>query len=208
MPTPNGKKVSIALEELELPYEPHRVDIHAGDQHSPEYLRINPNAKIPAIIDPNGPGGQPVAMMESGAILLYLAEKTGRLIPQEPLLRLETIQWLFFQMASIGPMMGQFGHFHKFAKGKTDDYGDTRYTAETKRLLRVLDTRLEGRQYLVGEQLTIADIATVPWMQALDFYEGKTVVEYDSFINVVAWADRVSQRPAYLRGAVVNDKAS
>lgn len=206
MPTPNGKKISIALEELELPYEPHRVDILAGDQHDPEYRRLSPNGKIPTIIDPYGPGGRPIAMMESGAILLYLAEKSGRLLSSDPLERLETLQWLFFQMAHIGPMFGQFGHFYKFAKGKTDEYGEQRYGSEVTRLLGVLNDRLEGRSFLVGEALSIADVATVPWMQGLDFYEGKEFVKYDSFQNVVAWVDRCVARPAFQRGATVNAK--
>ena len=206
MPTPNGKKVSIALEEMELPYEAHRVDILAGDQHHPDYLRINPNGKIPSIIDPDGPGGQPIAMMESGAILLYLAEKSGRLLSTDPVERLETIQWLFFQMASVGPMFGQFGHFYKYAKGKTDEYGQNRYGTEVKRLLGVLNDRLKGRTFLVGEALSIADVATAPWMDALEYYEGKDFVEYSSFEHVVAWAERCSARPAFQRGAVVNAK--
>ena len=208
MPTPNGQKISIALEEMELPYEPHRVDILAGDQHQPEYLRLSPNGKIPAIIDPNGPNGQPIAMMESGAILMYLAEKSGRLLSPDAVERLETIQWLFFQMAHVGPMFGQFGHFYKFAKGKTDDYGERRYGAEVTRLLGVLNERLRGRTFLVGEALSIADVATVPWITALDFYEGKDYVEYDRFENVKAWVARCSARAAYQRGAVVNAEAT
>ena len=204
MPTPNGQKISIALEEMALPYEPHRVDILAGDQHHPEYLRINPNGKIPSIIDPDGPGGLRIAMMESGAILLYLAEKSGRLLPANAVERLETIQWLFFQMAHIGPMFGQFGHFFKFAQGKTDDYGEKRYGAEVTRLLGVLNERLSGRSFLVGEALSIADVATVPWINGLDFYEGKDYVRYDRFENVIAWVGRCMARPAFQRGASVN----
>jgi len=192
---------------MELPYEPHRVDILAGDQHEPEYLRINPNGKIPSILDPHGPGDQPIAMMESGAILIYLAEKSGRLLSADAVERLETIQWLFFQMAHIGPMFGQFGHFFKFAKGKTDDYGVKRYGAETTRLLGVLNKRLNGRSFLVGETLSIADVATVPWINGLDFYEGKDYVEYDHFENVIAWVARCMARPTFQRGAVVNATA-
>jgi GST-like protein len=202
--TPNGQKVGIALEELGLPYEAHRIDIVAGDQHDPEFRRLSPNGKIPAIVDPDGPGGQPIALMESGAILLYLADKTGRLIPSDPARRWETTQWLFFQMASVGPMFGQFGHFYKFARGKTtDDYGLRRYRDEAKRLLGVLDARLAGRTFLVDEQYTIADIATAPWVRALDFYEGKEVLEYASFENVEPWVERCLSRPAAVRGSNV-----
>ncbi|MEM6995965.1 MAG: glutathione S-transferase N-terminal domain-containing protein, partial [Myxococcota bacterium] len=173
LPTPNGQKAGIVLEELGLPYEAHRIDIMAGDQFDPEYVAINPNSKIPSIIDPNGPGGKKIALMESAAILLYLSEKAGgALNPAEH--RWETLEWLSFQIASVGPFFGQFGHFHKFARDKTtDDYALKRYTAEAKRLLGVLNARLEGRAYLVGETFTIADIATFPWVKALNFYEGK-----------------------------------
>lgn len=201
MPTPNGRKVGVALEELGLPYEPHRIDILKDDQFDPDYLRINPNNKIPSIIDPDGPGGKPIAFMESGAILLYLADKTGRLMSQDPALRWETTQWLMLQMASVGPFLGQFGHFFKFARGKTsDDYALNRYSSEAKRLLGVLDKRLAGREYLVGTELSIADIATFPWIAALDFYEGKDHLEYSSFGNVHAWMQRCLARPATQRG--------
>ena len=202
--TPNGQKIAIALEELGLPYEAHTIDIMSGDQFDPEYLRINPNGKIPSIVDPDGPGGAPIALMESGAILLYLAEKTGRLLPDDPALRWEATQWLFFQMASVGPMFGQFGHFNKFAKGKTsDEYAIERYTKEAKRLLQVLETRLEGREYLAGGELTVADIATVPWIQALDFYEGKERLRYSELERVPAWVERCWSRPAFQRGSKV-----
>ncbi|MFK7986900.1 MAG: glutathione binding-like protein [Sandaracinaceae bacterium] len=203
--TPNGKKIGIALEEMGLPYEAHRINIMADDQFDPEYLLINPNGKIPSIVDPNGPGGEPLLMMESGAILIYLAEKSGKLLSSDPTLRWETIQWLFFQMASVGPMFGQFGHFYKFAKDKTtDSYGVDRYTKEAKRLLHVMENRLEGRTHLVGDALSIADIATVPWVEALDFYEGKEALGYGELKNVPAWVERVSSREAYQRGAKVN----
>lgn len=202
--TPNGQKPAIALEELGLPYEAHRVNIMENDQFDPGFVKINPNSKIPAIIDPDGPGGEPISIMESGAILLYLADKAGKLISADPRLRQETIQWLFFQMASVGPMFGQYGHFAKFAKGKTDTYSEERYGKETKRLLEVLDKRLEGREYLVGSELSIADIATVPWINALDFYEVKADVDYASFTNVSAWVDRVMAREAVQRGVAVN----
>lgn len=200
--TPNGKKVAIALEELELPYEAHRIDILKGDQFDPEFVAINPNSKIPAIVDPDGPDGQPIALMESGAILLYLAEKTGRLMPTSGAGRQTVIQWLFFQMASVGPMFGQFGHFYKYAKGKTDDYGERRYGAEVKRLLGVLDKRLEGRAF-VADDFSIADIATFPWVTGLDYYQGKAFVEYDAFKNVEPWVQRCLSRPAVQRGLEV-----
>lgn len=202
--TPNGRKASVALEELELPYEAHKIDIMAGDQFDEGFKRVNPNSKIPAIIDPDGPDGEPIAVMESGAILLYLAEKTGKLLPAGGRERLEAIQWLFFQMGGVGPMFGQFGHFFKYAKDKTtDSYGVDRYTKEAKRLLGVLDVRLEGRAYLAGESYSIADIATFPWVDFLDHYGGKGVLEYDSFKNVQPWVERCLARPAVERGMKV-----
>lgn len=200
MATPNGQKVGIALEELGLAYEAHRINIMNDDQFDPEFIAINPNSKIPALIDPNGPDGKPIAIMESAAILIYLAEKAGKLLPTEPRLRSETLQWLFFQMGSIGPMLGQFGHFFKFARGKTDDYGVNRYSQEAKRLLAVLDQRLADHDYLVGDQYTIADIATYPWIGALDFYEGKEALDYNSLTNLTQWYDRCAERPAAKRG--------
>ncbi len=203
--TPNGQKVGIALEELGLPYEPHRINIFENDQFDEDYIRINPNSKIPTIIDPEGPKGEPFALMESGAILLYLAEKTGKLLPNDAAEKWETIQWVFFQMASVGPFFGQFGHFFKFARDKTSDtYALQRYTNETKRLLRVLESRLEGREYLVGDALTVADIATVPWIKALDFYGGKEQLSTSELTNVPAWVDRCWSRPAFQRGIKVN----
>lgn len=202
--TPNGQKVGVMLEELGLPYEAHKIDIMNGDQFDEEYKQINPNSKIPTLIDPDGPGGKPIAIMESGAILMYLARKTSKLLPSDPILEWETIQWLFFQMASVGPMFGQFGHFYKFARDKTtDDYGVNRYTQEAKRLLGVLNTRLQDRQYLVGDQFTIADIATFPWVNALDFYQGKDHLEYSSFSAVQPWVDRCMDRPAVQKGIKV-----
>ena len=201
--TPNGQKIGVALEETGLPYEAHRIDIMKGDQFDEDYLRLNPNGKIPSLVDPDGPGGEPIALMESGAILLYLAEKSGKLLSSDPALRWEATQWLFFQMGSVGPMFGQFGHFYKFAKGKTDEYGAERYAKETSRLLAVLEKRLEGRTFLVGEALSIADIAIVPWINALDFYEGKERVGYGELKNVPAWVERVSSREAYQRGIEV-----
>ena len=168
LPTPNGVKISIMLEETGLPYEPHRVGFETDDQMTPEFLSISPNNKIPAIIDPNGPNGAPLALFESGAILIYLADKTGKLMPQDAAERYETIQWLMLQMGGIGPMFGQVGFFHKFA-GK--DYEDKRprdrYADEAKRLLKVLNRQLAQRQWLMGEAYTIADIATFPWVRNL-----------------------------------------
>ena len=202
--TPNGKKAGVMLEESGLPYEAHTVHIGKGDQHDPEFLAISPNGKIPAIVDPAGPGGEPLAIFESGAILLYLAEKSGKLLPEDPRLREEARMWLFFQVGGVGPFFGQFGHFHKFARDKTsDDYALTRYATETTRLLGVLEARLEGRSFLVGDELTVADVATFPWVQALDFYEGKERVEYDRFPRVEACVQRCTARPAVQRGLAV-----
>ncbi len=200
--TPNGQKAAIALEEMELPYEAHRIDIMAGDQFDPEFVRLNPNSKIPTLLDPNGPGGEPITIMESGAILHYLARRTGKLLPTDPRGENEVLQWLFFQVGHVGPMLGQFGHFYKFAKDKTDDYGEKRYGAEVTRLLGVIEARLEGRDFLVGD-FTVADIATVPWITALDFYEGKDYVGYADFPRVDAWVQRVLARPAVQRGVKV-----
>ncbi|MFC5526361.1 glutathione S-transferase N-terminal domain-containing protein [Rhodanobacter ginsengisoli] len=200
--TPNGVKASIMLEETGLPYEPHLVDIGKGESHTPAFLSLNPNGKIPAIIDPHGPGGEPLALFESGAILLYLADKTGQFIPADPARRWDTIQWLFFQMASIGPMFGQVGFFHRFA-GR--EYADKRplqrYVAESARLLGVLDQRLQGRDWIMGDDYSIADIATIGWVNNLiTFYEARELVEYDRFANVVGWLDRALERPAVRRG--------
>ena len=199
--TPNGVKVSIMLEETGLPYEPHLVDIGKNESWTPEFLSLNPNGKIPAIVDPDGPGGQPLGLFESGAILIYLAEKTGRFLSSDPALRYQTIQWVMFQMGAIGPMFGQVGFFHKFA-GR--DYEDKcplqRYVAESKRLLGVLETRLEGRDWLIDEY-SIADVATLGWVRNLiGFYGARALVEFDSLANVPAWLDRGLARPAVRRG--------
>ena len=206
LPTPNGVKVSIMLEEIGLPYEPHLVDIMANETWGPEFLSLNPNGKIPAIIDPNGPGGRPLGLFESGAILIYLAEKTGKLLSVDPATRYETIQWVMFQMGAIGPMFGQLGFFHRFA-GK--DYDDKRprdrYVAESRRLLGVLETRLandggEPRQWLVGDY-SIADIATLGWVRNLiGFYEAGEIVGFADFPRVAAWLERGLARPAVQRG--------
>ena len=202
LPTPNGVKVSIALEEIGLPYEPHLVRFDANDQLSPEFLSLNPNNKIPAIIDPNGPGGRPLALFESGAILIYLAEKSGQLMPADAAGRYETIQWLMFQMGGIGPMFGQLGFFHKFA-GK--DYEDKRprdrYVAESKRLLSVLDKRLEGRAWIMGDTYSIADIATFPWVNNLiGFYGAGDIVGIADFPQVRRVLAAFVARPAVVKG--------
>lgn len=201
--TPNGVKVSIALEELGLPYEAHRVDFGAQDQLTPEFLSLNPNNKIPAIIDPEGPGGAPLPLFESGAILMYLAQKTGRLLPEDPAARWEAVQWLFFQMGGVGPMFGQLGWFHKFDGRHIEDRrGHERYRAEVERLLKVLEGRLEGRDWIAGEY-SIADIALCPWLRGLDFYEAKAIVGWDRLKNVPAWLERFLDRPAVQRGLAV-----
>lgn len=201
MATPNGQKIGIALEEMGLNYEPHLINIINDDQKDPDFLNISPNGKIPAIIDPNGPEGKTVAMAESAAILIYLADKTGQLLPQNYLSRMDHIQWLMFQMAHIGPMFGQFGHFFKFMKDKLkDDYPEKRYTGETKRLLGVLDERLEGRKFIMDDY-SIVDISMVPWVNCCaDFYGAWEYLEMGSFKNVEAWRKRVSERPAYVKG--------
>ena len=202
LPTPNGVKVSILLEETGLPYEPHLVRFDANDQLSPEFLSLSPNNKIPAIIDPNGPGGQPLALFESGAILIYLAEKAGQFMPADAAGRYETIQWLMFQMGGIGPMFGQLGFFHKFA-GK--DYEDKRprdrYVAESKRLLRVLDQRLATRTWIMGNAYSIADIATFPWVNNLfGFYDAGGLVGMADFPHVLRALAAFVARPAVVTG--------
>jgi len=200
--TPNGVKVSIMLEETGLPYEPHLVRFDAGEQKSPEFLALNPYGKIPAIIDPNGPGGKPLALFESGAILIYLADKCGRFLAPSSAARYETLQWLMFQMAGIGPMFGQVGFFHKFA-GK--DYEDKRprdrYVAEAKRLLEVLDGRLAGRRWIMGDDYTIADIATFGWVRNLiGFYGAGELVGFAEYANVGRVLETFLARPAVIRG--------
>ena len=210
LPTPNGVKVSIALEELGLPYEAHRVDFGGNEQKSPEFLSLNPNGRIPAMIDPDGPGGKPIGLFESGAILVYLAEKTGKLIPADPAARYETLAWVMFQMGGIGPMFGQFGHFYKFAADKVANnaYPMERYRDESKRLLSVLEDRLAGRQFLMGDDYTIADIATFPWVRGADvFYGGREVLDYASFPAVMAWLERCLTRPAAQKGLEIPAKA-
>ena len=201
LPTPNGVKVSIMLEETGLPYEAHLVDILKGDNNLPEFVALNPNAKIPAMIDPNGPDGKPIGLFESGAILVYLADKSGRFLSKDPARRYETLAWLFFQMASIGPMFGQVGFFNKFAGREYEDKRPlNRYLTETVRLLGVLEARLKDRDWLMDEY-SIADIATVGWVRNLiTFYEARDLVGYDRFTHVDAWLTRALARPAVQRG--------
>ncbi|KJV08826.1 glutathione S-transferase [Elstera litoralis] len=202
LPTPNGVKVSIMLEEVGLPYEPHTINIGQNETWGPEFLSLNPNGKIPAIIDPNGPDGKPFGLFESGAILVYLAEKTGQLLPADPAQRYETLQWLFFQMAAVGPMFGQLGYFHKFAGREIEDKRPLeRYRAETQRLLGVLETRLAGRTWIMGEAYTIADISLLGWVRNLiGFYGAGDLVDYASLTQVPAWLERGLARPAVQRG--------
>jgi GST-like protein len=202
LPTPNGVKPSIMLEEIGLPYEPHLVRFDANDQQTPEYRSLNPYGKIPAIIDPGGPGGKPVALFESGAILIYLADKTGKLLPRDGAERYETLQWLMFQMAAVGPMFGQLGFFHKFA-GK--DYEDKRprdrYVGEAKRVLGVLNERLATRKWIMGDVYSIADIATFPWVRNLiGFYDAGEIVGFSSFPNIQRTLDAFVARPAVAKG--------
>jgi GSH-dependent disulfide-bond oxidoreductase len=202
LPTPNGVKVSVMLEETGLPYEPHLVSFETQEQMSPEFLSLNPNNKIPAILDPNGPDGRPLPLFESGAILLYLADKSAKFIPAHAAGRYETIQWLMFQMGGIGPMFGQVGFFHRFA-GK--DYEDKRprdrYVAESRRLLGVLDRRLAGRAWVMGDDYTIADMAIFPWVRTLiGFYEAGDLVGIANFPNLTRVLEAFLARPAVARG--------
>jgi GST-like protein len=210
LPTPNGVKVSIMLEETGLPYEPHLVNFATNDQTSPEFLSLNPNNKIPAIIDPKGPGGRPLALFESGAILVYLAEKTGQLLSPDAATRYETLQWLMFQMGGIGPMFGQLGFFHKFA-GK--DYEDKRprdrYAAESSRLLAVLEQRLADRAWVMGDDYSIADIAIFPWVRNLiGFYGAAEIVGFDKFPNVARVLESFVARPAVQTGLLIPKAAA
>ena len=207
-PTPNGVKVSIMLEEIGLPYEPHFIDIGENETWTAEFLSLTPNGKIPAIIDPDGPGGAALGLFESGAMLIYLAEKTGQLLPADPAGRYRTIQWVMFQMAAIGPMFGQLGFFHKFAgKAWKDKRPRDRYVAESRRLLGVLESRLEGRDWIMDDY-TIADVATLGWVRNLiTFYEARDLVDYDSLTNVPAWLERGLARPAVQRGLQIPARA-
>ena len=199
--TPNGQKVSIALEELGLPYEFHRVDIMTNDQFTPEFLSINPNNKIPAILDPDGPGGQPMPLWETGAILIYLADKTGRLLSQDPVQRYQTIQWLMWQMGGVGPMFGQVGFFYRYGgKDFEDKRPLERYVNETRRLLGVLDQRLEGRDWVMGDY-SVADIAIFPWVRCMrDVYQAAELVGIDELRNVLRVLEAFLARPAVQKG--------
>ena len=208
LPTPNGVKISIMLEETGLPYEPHLVRFDGNDQHTPEFLSLSPNNKIPAILDPNGPGGKPLPLFESGAILIYLAEKSGQLMPTDPAGRYTTIQWLMFQMGGIGPMFGQVGFFHKFA-GK--DYEDKRprdrYVNEAKRLLQVVDRQLADSPWIAGDAYSIADIATFPWINNLvKFYGAGELVGIAGFVHVQRALAAFLERPAVVRGLNIPER--
>ena len=206
LPTPNGVKVSIMLEETGLAYEAHRIDIMANENQDPAFLALNPNGKIPAIFDPNGLGERPVALFESGAILLYLADKTGQFLSAVPAIRYETIQWLMWQMGGVGPMFGQVGFFNKFAgKAYEDKRPRDRYVAESARLLGVLDKRLAGRDWVMGGDYSIADISLLGWVRNLiGFYEARELVGFDRFAHVQRWFDRGLARPAVQRGLEVS----
>ena len=198
VPTPNGIKVSAMLEETGLDYEPHLIRFADDDQFTPEYLSLNPNNKIPSIIDPHGPGNKPLGLWESGAILIYLAEKTGKLLSKDPVTRYHTLQWLMWQMGGGGPMMGQFGFFHAFAGKEIEDKRPyDRYKEETIRLLGVLDDRLEGREYVMGDEYSIADIAIWPWIRVLrGHYDAHDILEMDDVPNVLRWLEKCMERPA------------
>ncbi|MDH0370946.1 glutathione S-transferase N-terminal domain-containing protein [Comamonas aquatica] len=202
LPTPNGIKVSVMLEEVGLPYEAHRVDIQAGDQFTPEFLALNPNNKIPALWDPNGPDGQPLGLFESGAILIYLAEKSGQFLPQNPAQRYETLQWLMWQMGGAGPMFGQVGFFWRYGGKYFEDKRPLqRYVAEAKRLLGVLDARLQGRDWILGADYTIADIAVLPWVRCLSVnYEADALLGLADYANVQRVLQAWLARPAVQRG--------
>ena len=205
MPTPNGVKVPILLEETGLPYEPHLVDFDRNDQKTPEFLSLNPNGKIPAIVDPDGPGGKPIGLFESGAILLYLAEKTGQLIPADPVERWQAVQWLMFQLGGAGPMFGQLGYFNKFAGREIADKRPLRrYVAESRRLLEVIDRQLEGGEWMLGADYSIADIALLGWVNSvITFYEARELVAFDTLANVPGWLARGLARPAVQRGLAI-----
>ncbi|CAN5592010.1 glutathione S-transferase N-terminal domain-containing protein [soil metagenome] len=202
LPTPNGVKASIMLEEIGLPYEPHLVDFATDDQKSPEFVSLNPNGKIPAMIDPDGPGGKPIGLFESGAILLYLADKTHKLVPADPAGRWQAIQWVMFQMGGVGPMFGQLGFFNKFAgKDWEDKRPLERYVTETKRLLGVMDKQLKGRDWFLGDDYSIADISMLGWVRNLiGFYEAAELVGFEGYTHVAAWLERGLARPAVQRG--------
>jgi GST-like protein len=209
LPTPNGVKVSIFLEETGLPYEAHLVSFDTDDQLSEEFRSLNPYGKIPAIIDPNGPGGRPLPLFESGAILIYLAEKSGQLLPKDAAARYQTIQWLMFQMAAVGPMFGQVGFFHKFAGREFEDKRPRdRYVRESRRVLGVLNTRLADRTWIMGDEYTIADIATFPWVRNLiGFYAAGDLVGISDFPHVTQALERFIARPAVARGSQIPSRS-
>jgi GST-like protein len=196
--TPNGHKVHIMLEECGLPYRVHAVDIGAGDQFKPEFLAISPNNKIPAIVDPEGPDGQPISLFESGAILLYLAAKTGRFLPADVRGKYEVLQWLMFQMGGVGPMLGQAHHFRIYAPEKIH-YAIERYSNEAKRLYGVMNRQLARHTYLAGPEYTIADIATFPWLRSWK----NQGIEWDDYPHLKGWFDEIAARPAVMRGVEV-----
>ena len=203
--TPNGQKVSVMLEEIGVPYEVHKVDISADEQFTPEFLAKNPNNKIPAITDPNGPNHQPITLFESGAILIYLAEKSGRLLPADPAKRYLALQWVMFQMGGVGPMFGQFGFFHRYGgKDIEDPRPKERYLKESQRLLKVLDTHLTEKSWMLGDEYSIADIAIFPWVRALiTAYDAKEVLGLDNYPNVMRVLNAFLERPAVARGMKV-----
>ena len=205
LPTPNGVKIPIMLEEIGLPYEAHKVDFAQDDQHSPAFLSLSPNNKIPAILDPNGPGGEPLALFESGAILIYLADKSGKLLPADPAARYRVIQWLMFQIGGVGPMFGQVGFFNKFAgKEYEDKRPRDRYVAEARRLLGVIDRQLAQHAWIAGEEFTIADIAIFPWINnLLTFYEAGELVGAADFTHVTAALERFLARPSVHKGLTI-----
>lgn len=198
--TPNGRKVHIMLEEMGLAHTDHPIDIRAGDQFTPDFLAISPNNKIPAIVDHDGPGGKPLTLFESGAILIYLAEKTGQFLPSDPVKRLVTLQWLMFQMGGVGPMFGQANHFMQYAKEKIP-YAIERYGNETKRLYNVMDKRLAENEYIAGDDYTIADMAIWPWCLSPD----RRGVDHDDFPNVKRWFETINARPGVQKGLKVLD---
>ena len=209
LPTPNGIKVAVMLEETGLPYEPHAVRFENNDQLSPEFLSLNPNNKIPAVIDPNGPDGKPLGLFESGAILMYLAEKTGRFMLPTAAGRYETLQWLMFQMGGVGPMFGQVGFFHRFAgKDFEDKRPRDRYVGEAKRLLGVLNKRLDGRDWMMGNMYTIVDMAVFPWVRTLvGFYDAGALVGIEDFPHVTRVLESFLARPAVIKGLDIPKRA-
>jgi len=198
--TSNGKKATIMMEECELEYKIHPIDISTDIQFSEDFVKVNPNSKIPAIVDPDGPNGRPFTVIESGAILMYLAEKTGLFLPAETQRKYEVIQWVMFQMGGIGPIFGQVHHFKRAAKEKVP-YAINRYFNECRRLYGVLDSRLEGREYIANDEVSIADFCTVPWVFRHDWQE----IDLDEFTNVKRWYDDMMQRPALTRGMNLPD---